>query len=152
MLINKVPRLACRTQIARLLDGTDTVELKPYPAIEGGEQWNPREEVLVEPLPHLRVLKDLVVDMEKFFDFYRAVEPVLKPAGEIPEREYRMEQAAVKELEQIHQLHPLRSLPRGLPRQFQEPCLPGARGLGEALQVRHRHPGVRRRFPAASGR
>jgi succinate dehydrogenase / fumarate reductase iron-sulfur subunit len=99
MLINEVPRLACRTQIARLLDGTDTVELKSYPALSDGKTWDPEQEILVEPLPHLRVLKDLVVDMDRFFDFYRAVEPVLKPADGAPEREYRMEQDAVRELE-----------------------------------------------------
>lgn len=99
MLINKVPRLACRTQVSALIEGTDRVELKPYPAIEGGEAWDPRREILVEPLPHLPVLKDLVVDMKRFFDYYRAVEPVLKPAGQVPEREYRMEQKAVRELE-----------------------------------------------------
>jgi succinate dehydrogenase/fumarate reductase-like Fe-S protein len=53
MLINKVPRLACRSQTARLLDGTGHVELKPYPAVEDGEAWDEQEEVLVEPLPHL---------------------------------------------------------------------------------------------------
>jgi succinate dehydrogenase / fumarate reductase iron-sulfur subunit len=99
MLINKVPRLACRTQAAKLLDGSDRVELKPYPAVEGVEDWDPSEEILVEPLPHLPVIKDLVVDMEKFFKFYRAVEPVLKPAGEVPEREFEMDASAVKELE-----------------------------------------------------
>jgi len=107
MLINKVPRLACRTQVARLLDGSDSVELKPYPAIEGGpeagekggQKWNPAEEILIEPLPHHRVLKDLVVDIEKFFCLYRAVEPALKPAGEVPEREFRMEENTVRELE-----------------------------------------------------
>jgi succinate dehydrogenase / fumarate reductase iron-sulfur subunit len=99
MLINKVPRLACRTQVEALLSGRDKIELKPYPAIEGGERWNPAEEVLVEPLPHLPVLKDLVVDMARFFEFLRAVEPALRPAGQAPEREYRMEPAAVKELE-----------------------------------------------------
>jgi succinate dehydrogenase / fumarate reductase iron-sulfur subunit len=99
MLINRVPRLACRSQIAGLLDSTDHVELKPYPAIENGEAWDEREEVLVEPLPHLPVIKDLVVDMTGFFEFYRAVEPVLKPAGTAPEREHRMEARAVEELE-----------------------------------------------------
>jgi succinate dehydrogenase / fumarate reductase iron-sulfur subunit len=99
LLINKVPRLACRTQVARLLDGTDMVDLKPYPATAAGESWDPGREILVEPLPHLAVLKDLVVDMEKFFEFYRAVEPVLKPAGETPQREYRMDEDAVRELE-----------------------------------------------------
>ena len=33
MLINKVPRLACRTQVMALLEGTTEIELKPYPAI-----------------------------------------------------------------------------------------------------------------------
>jgi succinate dehydrogenase / fumarate reductase iron-sulfur subunit len=54
---------------------------------------------LVEPLPHLPILKDLVIDMAKFFEYYRAIEPVLKPAGETPEREYLVEQGAVMELE-----------------------------------------------------
>jgi succinate dehydrogenase / fumarate reductase iron-sulfur subunit len=118
MLINRVPRLACRTQVARLLDGSDTVELKPYPAIEGGTgsaggieaggdmagdaapEWNPAEEILIEPLPHHKVVKDLVVDIEKFFCLYRAVEPALKAAGEVPKREFRMEVDAVKQLEE----------------------------------------------------
>jgi succinate dehydrogenase / fumarate reductase iron-sulfur subunit len=99
MLINKVPRLACKTQVSRLLTGGDKVDLKPYPAIEDGEAWDPAVEVIVEPLPHLRVIKDLVVDMEKFFDFYRAVEPALKPGGPLPEREYVVERDAVRELE-----------------------------------------------------
>jgi succinate dehydrogenase / fumarate reductase iron-sulfur subunit len=99
MMINKVPRLACRTQVSRLLDGSDQVELKPYPAIVGGETWEAGSEILIEPLPHLRTLKDLVVDMDKFFDFYRTVEPVLKPAADPPEREYRMDGKAVQELE-----------------------------------------------------
>jgi succinate dehydrogenase / fumarate reductase iron-sulfur subunit len=99
MLINKVPRLACRTQVTGLLDGTDKIDIEPYPAILGGEPWDESEEILIEPLPNLKVLKDLVVDMGRFFDFYRAVEPLLKPAGEVPEREYRMSQETVRELE-----------------------------------------------------
>jgi succinate dehydrogenase / fumarate reductase iron-sulfur subunit len=100
MLINRVPRLACRTQVAQLLSGGMDVELKPYPAIEGGERWDASEEVLVEPLPHLPVLKDLVVDMTRFFRFLRAVRPALEPAADAPEHEFRMDPSAVKELEQ----------------------------------------------------
>jgi succinate dehydrogenase / fumarate reductase iron-sulfur subunit len=99
MLINKVPRLACRTQVEPLLAGEPDVELKPYAAVEGGERWNAAKEVMVEPLPHLPVLKDLVVDMTKFYQFLRAVQPVLRPAESAPEREYRMEPTAVRELE-----------------------------------------------------
>ena len=101
MLINKVPRLACRTQVEALLAGESNVDLKPYPAVEGGGQWDAGEEVLVEPLRHLPVLKDLVVDMTKFHRFLRAVRPVLRPVVMAPEREYRMEPTAVRELERF---------------------------------------------------
>jgi len=117
MLINRVPRLACRTQVETLLRRRDmtgengdctaahpmgcTEGLSPFsPAIEDGEPWSAAEEVLVEPLPHLPVLKDLVVDMTTFYEFLRAVQPVLRPAEGAPDREYRMEPAAVRELEQ----------------------------------------------------
>jgi succinate dehydrogenase / fumarate reductase, iron-sulfur subunit len=122
MLINKVPRLACRTQVATLLRRRDITgengdctaahsmgcseglspfspSLHPNPALEEGERWNVTEEVLVEPLPHLPVLRDLVVDMTKFYRFLQAVRPVLRPAAGAPAREYRMEPAAVRELE-----------------------------------------------------
>ena len=99
MLINKVPRLACRTQVEPPLAGKADVELRPYPAIAGGEQWNAAEEVLVEPLPHLPVLRDLVVDMARFYRFLQAVKPVLRPTVAATDREYRMEPAAVRELE-----------------------------------------------------
>jgi succinate dehydrogenase / fumarate reductase iron-sulfur subunit len=99
MLINRVPRLACRTQASALLEGGDVVDLKPYPALEAEVEWDPGSEILVEPLPHLPVIKDLVVDMTAFFDYYRAVEPVLKPARPAGEREYLMEPDAVRRLE-----------------------------------------------------
>lgn len=99
MLINKAPRLACRTQVEALLAGTDVVELKPYPALEAAVEWDPAAEILIEPLPHLPVIKDLVVDMTRFFEYYRAVEPVLKPAAEPGGREYAMEPGAVRALE-----------------------------------------------------
>ena len=91
MLINKVPRLACRTQLDSLIhdhgkEGIDSantnreiVTLKPYPAIKGGESWDPSTEVLIEPLPHFPILKDLIVDMERFFEFYRSIRPYFDP-------------------------------------------------------------------------
>jgi succinate dehydrogenase / fumarate reductase iron-sulfur subunit len=99
MLINKVPRLACKTQIIKILEGTDQITLELYKAIEDGETWNPQEEILVEPLPHFPIIKDLIVDMTKFFKFYQAVEPVFKPENQLPQRERRMEPSLVKELE-----------------------------------------------------
>ena len=50
-------------------------------------EWNPREEILVEPLPHFKVIKDLIVDRSTFFKAYKFVEPVLKPSTPKPETE-----------------------------------------------------------------
>jgi succinate dehydrogenase / fumarate reductase iron-sulfur subunit len=101
MLINKVPRLACRTQISSLLNvnGSEDFNLKPYPALEVTTSWNSVEEVLVEPLPHLPIIKDLIVNLDKFFKYYRAIEPVFKPADEPPLKERLMKPEMVKELE-----------------------------------------------------
>lgn len=100
MLINKFPQLACRTQLKSALENSqDLPELKTYPAISDGQGWKPGEEVLVEPLPHLPVIKDLVMDMEPFFEAYKAVEPHFKPVDEDPEKERAMDQETVRELE-----------------------------------------------------
>jgi succinate dehydrogenase / fumarate reductase, iron-sulfur subunit len=99
MLINKVPRLACRTQLEPLIHGELKVPLSPYSAIEETGAWDPEEEILIEPLPHLPVKKDLIVDMDKFFDYYQQVEPVFQPADPEPTLERLMDPEAVKELE-----------------------------------------------------
>jgi succinate dehydrogenase / fumarate reductase iron-sulfur subunit len=100
MLINKVPRLACRTQVKRLLEGSDTVHLDPYPAIAASAvPWNPAEEILIEPLPHLPVIRDLIVDMTNFFTVYRLTDPVLRPAGPAPQKERLMAPDDVGQLE-----------------------------------------------------
>jgi succinate dehydrogenase / fumarate reductase iron-sulfur subunit len=98
MLINKVPRLACRTQIQSLLEGKERVSLSPYPALEVSVPWDAGKEVLVEPLPHLPVIRDLIVDMSLFFECYRFIDPVFSPGAPAPERERFMSPAAVKEL------------------------------------------------------
>jgi len=51
------------------------------------------EPVLVEPLPNFRVVKDLIVDLDPFFEKYRSVRPYLLPSGEAPELE-RLQGAA----------------------------------------------------------
>lgn len=66
MAINGQVGLACRTQVHRL--GSDTIA--------------------VEPLPNLPWVKDLVVDMDGFFDKVAYVQPWLQPAGPDPEREH----------------------------------------------------------------
>jgi len=67
MFVNGGQKLACKTQIAEL-----------------------DEPVRVEPLPHAEVRKDLVVDMEHFYDQMEAVEPYFQtdeyPDGELEEQ------------------------------------------------------------------
>jgi succinate dehydrogenase / fumarate reductase iron-sulfur subunit len=100
MLINKVPRLACRSQVRDLLKDKVPETVADEDISMAGEDiyWNPEEEVLVEPLPHLPVIRDLVVDMDLFFQYYRLVEPTFRPAGPDPEKERLMDPGAVKEL------------------------------------------------------
>ncbi len=99
MLINKVPRLACRTQISSLMNGELKIPIAHYPAIEENVPWNSDEEVLVEPLPHLPVIKDLIVDSSTFFRDYLFIEPVFRPVDQDPPKERNMEPVDVKELE-----------------------------------------------------
>jgi succinate dehydrogenase / fumarate reductase iron-sulfur subunit len=67
MLINKEPRLACRTQIADVKNYD--MKLKPFSTItDTPTGWNSDVEILIEPLPNMPILKDLVVDMAKFYD------------------------------------------------------------------------------------
>jgi len=68
--VNGRQRLGCKTQIADL-----------------------DEPVRVEPLPHQEVVKDLVVDMEHFYEQMHAVEPYFDPDEEPPGEleEYRQD-------------------------------------------------------------
>jgi succinate dehydrogenase / fumarate reductase, iron-sulfur subunit len=55
MYINALPRLACKTQVARLQ----------------------ASRIRIAPLPHLPVIKDLVVSLEPFFAQWKRVKPAL---------------------------------------------------------------------------
>ena len=69
--INGRNRLACKTLI---------------------KDVNPGEPVTVEAIKGLPLLKDLIVDMEPFFDSYRDVMPFLVTSGQAPTRERRQSQ------------------------------------------------------------
>jgi succinate dehydrogenase / fumarate reductase iron-sulfur subunit len=70
MRINGVNRLACKVLMRDLLPRKD----KPLT-------------ITIEPIKGLAVEKDLVVNMEPFFDAYRAVKPYLITSGNPPTRE-----------------------------------------------------------------
>ena len=67
MFVNGKQRLCCKTQLSEL-----------------------NEPVRIEPLPHADVVKDLVVDMEHFYDQMEAVEPYFQtsdyPDGDLEEQ------------------------------------------------------------------
>src|SRR4051812_27572922 len=58
MLINWQPRLACQTRV-------ETLDCQT---------------VVVQPLEHLPVIKDLIVSLEPFFDKWKQIKPALHPA------------------------------------------------------------------------
>jgi succinate dehydrogenase/fumarate reductase iron-sulfur protein len=99
MLINHVPRLACRTQVQDFIGGKNDDYLSPFQDPGVNEPFDPTREILVEPLPHLPVIRDLVVDMSPFFNGYRSLHPVFIPPGERPEREYPVDPADAKKME-----------------------------------------------------
>lgn len=68
MRINGVNALACKVLVGRL-----------------GKQDSKAVKIQVEPLLGLRVIKDLIVDMEPFFEHYRSVKPYFISDGPIPE-------------------------------------------------------------------
>jgi succinate dehydrogenase / fumarate reductase iron-sulfur subunit len=79
MLVNKTPVLACRTQVSSLKKAPS--KLKPFAALtDPPTGWNPEIEVLVEPLPNLPILKDLVVDMTQFYDALESLKLWADPA------------------------------------------------------------------------
>jgi succinate dehydrogenase / fumarate reductase iron-sulfur subunit len=79
MLVNKVPVLACRTQVTSLKETSS--RLKPFAALtDSPPGWNPDTEVLVEPLPNLPIVKDLVVDMTRFYDALETLKLWTEPA------------------------------------------------------------------------
>jgi succinate dehydrogenase iron-sulfur subunit len=66
MRINGRNRLACKTLVKDI---------------------NPEKPITVEAIKGLPLLKDLVVDMEPFFDAYKAIHPYLITTGQEPSRE-----------------------------------------------------------------
>jgi succinate dehydrogenase iron-sulfur subunit len=68
MRINGANALACKVLVGRLAkEGTDQVKIQ------------------VEPILGLRVIKDLIVDMEPFFEHYRSVMPYFVNESSVPE-------------------------------------------------------------------
>lgn len=81
MTINREPRLACRTQVAKVA-GMKRLGLKEFPGLDRSEPWAADAEIIVEPLPNLRIERDLIVDMTWFYEAYRKMNPWLDTSEE----------------------------------------------------------------------
>lgn len=90
MMVNGREELACRTQVHGLVG-------KPrlhHPGLEREGVEEPADDactIIVEPLRNLKVIKDLVVDLEPFFGKLGAVQPWLHPDEPAPKRERLVE-------------------------------------------------------------
>lgn len=78
MYINGAYRLACQSQVSQL-----------------------GEEITISPLPHLPLIKDLVVDMEPFYKKFEVIIPYLEPKTPLPEKEYIQTPKQRKALDEI---------------------------------------------------
>lgn len=77
MKVNGVPVLACRTPVAPLVGKT----------------------VLIEPLPHFPVVRDLIVDISLLFQHYKSIQPYLHPRSMEKNRESLMTEKIRKEID-----------------------------------------------------
>lgn len=78
MVVNGRFDLACRTELESLKAQT----------------------VFLEPLPNLDIQKDLVVDMDPFWEALHRIEPYLHAEGDVPEKGHRIED---REIDRIFQ-------------------------------------------------
>jgi succinate dehydrogenase / fumarate reductase iron-sulfur subunit len=72
--VNKIPELACRNQISEVKTKKNPPNLPEFMFGEPPD-WDQENEILIEPLPNMPILKDLVVDMDDFWKFYEEVQP-----------------------------------------------------------------------------
>lgn len=96
MLINRIPRLACRTQIQSIIS---EIRASGSPEEQAEIPGTDEDGIIIEPLPHLPVIRDLIVDMEPFFRKIHDSGLVFRPGEADPPKERLMNQTEVHELE-----------------------------------------------------
>ena len=84
------------------------------------------KKITIEPLIGFAVIKDLVVDMDQFFDGYKSVKPYLIAGRRASVRGAPADAGAARPVRRHHQVHPLRRLHDRLPdhldqREFRRP-------------------------------
>ncbi|ABE51113.1 Protein with C-terminal fumarate reductase-like domain [Methanococcoides burtonii DSM 6242] len=99
MLINRIPRLACKMQISEMRkEPTNEENLEVLITNKRTELDN--SVILIEPLPTLRVIRDLVVDMEPFYSLVEDIKPWLEMKENVPEKENLIDRDTQVKIEQ----------------------------------------------------
>lgn len=99
MLINRIPRLACKMQISdmRLEDTNED----SHEILVTNKRTNiDNNVILIEPLSNLKVIRDLVVDMEPFYSLLENIRPWLEMKEDVPDKENIMDPDTQKGIEQ----------------------------------------------------
>jgi len=99
MLINKVPRLACRTQVANVKDEAADEPKDGVAAVKQSGKVEGKNEILIEPLPNLNVIRDLIVDMDHFYSLVDSFKPWIDTQDREPEKVTLMEPSTQEQLE-----------------------------------------------------
>lgn len=86
MMVNRRNTLVCTKPLASI--------------ISKGGLFSKADTVLIEPLPYLPVIKDLVVDRTVFWEQYQYIKPWLLAPDDVPVREYRVSQNEVDAMAQ----------------------------------------------------
>jgi succinate dehydrogenase/fumarate reductase iron-sulfur protein len=83
VMINGIPRLACKTQVSKIVDEA--------------------EAITIEPLSHYGVVKDLVVDKQPFWQAVQATMPWLHREKDLPDERFNYEATMSKmDLDQLN--------------------------------------------------
>jgi succinate dehydrogenase / fumarate reductase, iron-sulfur subunit len=92
-------RYACRAEVC----GSCAIVINGSYRLACGTRLNefPDREVVLGPLPRLRVIKDLVVDMEPFFSRYEAIKPYLVNGSADPIKERPQTRDARRKIDEM---------------------------------------------------
>jgi succinate dehydrogenase / fumarate reductase, iron-sulfur subunit len=92
-------RYGCRAEVC----GSCAMVINGSYRLSCGTRLNefPGNEIVVGPLPRLRVIKDLVVDMEPFFARYEAIQPYLVNRTAEPEKEQKQSREARRKIDEM---------------------------------------------------
>ena len=111
-----------------------------------------KEPVVLRPLPSFPVIRDLIVDMTRFFIQYHSIKPYLINDEPAPEKERLQPPRRARKAERFVRMHPVRVLHEPVPAFVVEPGqVRRAGGLVASLSLHRRQPrprdaGAPRRF------